>query len=319
MSDTTARVLQLLGLLQSRPVWTGPELADRLGVTTRSIRRDVDRLRELGYPVLATHGTHGGYQLGAGKALPPLLLDSEEAVAVAVCLRLAAGGTVAGVGEAALRTMTKLDQVLPATLRAQVAAVQEATVTLDFRPIEVDPDILLVLARAVRDSVQARFAYTARDGVSTDRRIEPYRLVATGRRWYLMAYDLDRDDWRTFRLDRMSDARASTFTFRPRESPDPEEYIRQSMGASWPISASVLIHAPLEEVRTQVGSYVEAEEVEASVTRVLARSHHLQDIAWWLLRLPFDLEVERPTELRAAFATLGERAAHAARGGTVGA
>lgn len=318
MTDTTARVLHLLGLLQSRPVWSGPELAERLGVTTRSIRRDVERLRDLGYPVQASHGVGGGYQLGAGKALPPLLLDSEEAVAVAVCLRLAAGGTVAGVGEAALRTMTKLDQVLPAALRAQVAAVQEATVTIDARPIEVDPDILLVLARSIRESVQARFGYVSRDGVETERRIEPYRLVATGRRWYLMAFDLDRDDWRTFRLDRISEARASTFGFRPREAPDPEEYIRRSMGATWPVSASVLIHAPLEEVRATVGTYADVEAVDDHTTRLRAGSSRLEDIAWWLLRMPFDLTVEGSDELRAAFADLGERATRVAAGGTVG-
>lgn len=318
MSDTTARVLQLLGLLQSRPVWTGPELASRLGVTTRSVRRDVDRLRELGYPVHASHGIGGGYQLGAGKALPPLLLDSEEAVAVAVCLRLAAGGTVAGVGEAALRTMTKLDQVLPAALRAEVSAVQDATVTLDFRPIEVDPDILLVLARAIRESVQARFSYVARDGAATERRIEPYRMVATGRRWYLMAYDLDRDDWRSFRLDRIGEARTSTFTFTPREAPDPEEYIRRSMGSAWPVSASVLLKASLAQVREQVGSYADVEAVDEHTTRMTAGSQRMEEIAWWLLRMPFELEVEQPAELRDAFEQLSRRAASFADG-TVGA
>lgn len=320
MSDTTARVLQLLGLLQSRPVWTGPELAGRLGVTTRSVRRDVERLRELGYPVQASHGIGGGYQLGAGKALPPLLLDSEEAVAVAVCLRLAAGGTVAGVGEAALRTMTKLDQVLPAALRAEISAVQDATVTLDSRPIEVDPDILLVLARSIRESVQARFGYVARDGAETERRIEPYRLVATGRRWYLMAYDLDRGDWRSFRLDRITQARASTFSFRPREAPDPEEYIRGSVGAAWPVTASVFVRAPLAEVREQIGSYADVEMVDEGTTRMRVGSQRVEDIAWWLLRVPFDLEVEEPQELRDAFAELGERASGIGRAsGTVGA
>jgi len=151
MSETTARVLRLLGLLQARPVWTGPELAERLDVTVRSVRRDVERLRALGYPVHADKGIGGGYRLGAGMSLPPLLLDPDEAVAVAVCLRLAAGGTVAGVGEAAVRTLTKLDVVLPAKLRAQVAAVHEATVTLDSGADVVDPDVLMTLARSSRD------------------------------------------------------------------------------------------------------------------------------------------------------------------------
>lgn len=312
MSDTTARVLTLLGLLQSRPTWTGPELARRLGVTTRSVRRDVERLRELGYPVHASHGTGGGYQLGAGRALPPLLLDSEEAVAVAVCLRLAAGGTVAGVGEAALRTMTKLDQVLPATLRSEVAAVQEATVTLDQRPIQVDPDILLLLARAVRAEVLARFEYTAKDGAASERRVEPYRLVATGRRWYLMAYDLDREDWRTFRLDRIGAAYASTFTFTPRAAPDPAEYIRTSVGSAWPATAVVRVDAPLPEVRAHVGDWVELIEIDARTTRLQAGASQVEDIAWWLLRLPFALSVESPTDLVDAFRALHRRAAVAA-------
>lgn len=177
---------------------TGEDLAQRLGVTTRSVRRDVDRLRELGDPVHSSRGTGGGYQLGAGRALPPLRLDQDEAVAV--CLRLAAGGTVAGVGEAALRTMAKLDQVMPAAIRAHVAAVQEATVTVEYQAVTVDADALLALARAVREHRQVRFDYTARDGAASYRRVEPYRLIATGRRWYLMAFDLDRDDWRSFRL-----------------------------------------------------------------------------------------------------------------------
>src|SRR5829696_8642223 len=191
MGDTTERVLRLLALLQQRPVWTGPELADRLAVTTRSVRRDVERLRALGYPVNATQGVGGGYQLGAGMALPPLLLDDEEAIATAVSLRLAAGGTVAGASEAAVRTLTKLDQVLPARLRAEVRAVHDAITTLEGGRIEVDADALLVLARSARDRVRVELTYrSAGANGSTGpgvRRVEPYQLVATGRRWYLLA------------------------------------------------------------------------------------------------------------------------------------
>jgi predicted DNA-binding transcriptional regulator YafY len=187
-TGTTARVLRLLDLLQSRPVWSGTELAERLGVTTRSVRRDVERLRDLGYPVNAAHGAGGGYQLGAGRRLPPLLLDDTEAVAVAVCLRLAAGGTVEGLGEAAVRTLAQLDQVLPGRLRAQVEAIHEATVTLDGGAAPVDAATLLLLARACRESERVSFAYAGPRG-SGERRVEPYRLVATGRRWYLLAYD----------------------------------------------------------------------------------------------------------------------------------
>jgi predicted DNA-binding transcriptional regulator YafY len=179
---TTERVLRLLGLLQQRPVWTGPELAARLGVTTRSIRRDIERLRSLGYPVNATQGVGGGYQLGAGRALPPLLLDDEEAIATAVSLRLAAGGTVAGASEAAVRTLAKLDQVLPARLRAEVRALHDAIVTLEGGRIEVDADALLSLARACRDTVRVEFGYAGRAQEPGERRVEPYQLVATGRR-----------------------------------------------------------------------------------------------------------------------------------------
>ena len=206
MSETTSRVLQLLGLLQSRRVWTGVELADRLGVTTRSVRRDVERLRDLGYPVHASKGHGGGYQLGAGAALPPLLLDPDEAVAMAVCLRLAAGGSVAGVGESALRALSKLDQVMPSRLRSQVSAVHDATVTLTPNSSDspVEPDVLMTLARACRDREHVTASYVDRSGAGTERRLEPYQLVTTGRRWYLLAYDRDRQDWRSLRLDRMA-------------------------------------------------------------------------------------------------------------------
>src|SRR3954462_6362199 len=179
MGETTERVLHLLGLLQQRPVWTGPELAERLGVTTRSIRRDVERLRNLGYPVQATQGIGGGYQLGRGRELPPLLLDDAEAVAVAVSLRMAAGGTVSGASEAALRTLAKLDQVMPPRLRSEVRAIHQATQTLDSGQATVDGDTLLQLAKAVRDTVRVRFDYEARDGPPTSRTAEPVGLVAT--------------------------------------------------------------------------------------------------------------------------------------------
>ncbi|WP_445166893.1 helix-turn-helix transcriptional regulator [Mycolicibacterium sp. Dal123E01] len=233
MSQTTSRVLQLLGLLQSRRVWSGEELSERLGVTTRSVRRDVERLRDLGYPVHASTGHGGGYQLGAGAALPPLLLDSDEAVAMAVCLRLAAGGSVAGVGEAALRALTKLDQVMPSRLRSQVSAVHDATVTLTpDAESPVDPEILMTLARACRDHEHVSAEYVDRAGAPTSRRLEPYQLVTTGRRWYLLAYDRDREDWRSLRLDRMADVRARGSIFTAREAPDAAAYVGRAITTS---------------------------------------------------------------------------------------
>ncbi|BBY87373.1 helix-turn-helix transcriptional regulator [Mycolicibacterium tokaiense] len=233
MSETTGRVLQLLGLLQSRRVWTGEELARRLGVTGRSVRRDIERLRELGYPVHASTGHGGGYQLGAGAALPPLLLDPDEAVAMAVCLRLAAGGSVAGVGESALRALSKLDQVMPARLRSQVSAVHEATTTLTAgSDTPVEPEALMALARACRDHEHVDAAYTDIRGNETSRRLEPYHLVTTGRRWYLLAWDRDRDDWRTLRLDRMSEVLARGTTFTPREAPDAASYVSRAISSN---------------------------------------------------------------------------------------
>lgn len=314
MGDTTERVLRLLALLQQRPVWTGPELADRLGVTTRSVRRDVERLRDLGYPVLASKGVGGGYQLGAGRSLPPLLLDSEEAVAVAVCLRLAAGGTVAGVGEAALRTLTKLDQVLPGRLRAQVAAVQEATVTLDGRTDAVDPEVLMTLARASRDLHRVRFGYVARGGEATARAAEPYRLVATGRRWYLLAYDLDRDDWRTFRLDRMTGVVATTWVFRPREAPDARTFVARSVNqAPYRHVARVRYAAPAEEVvRHVTPASASVEPLDDTSCVLVAGADHLDHLAVHLVGIGIDCEVLDPPELVTAMRDLAGRLARAA-------
>lgn len=314
MAETTARLLQLLGLLQAKSVWTGPELADRLGVTTRSVRRDMDRLRDLGYPVQASRGMGGGYQLGAGRALPPLLLDQDEAVAVAVCLRLAAGGTVAGVGEAAIRTMTKLDQVMPVAIRAQVAAVQDATVTVQYQATTVDADDLLALARASREHHQARFDYTARGGAQTQRRVEPYRLIATGRRWYLMAFDLDRDDWRSFRLDRMSEVRASTFGFTPREAPDAETYIRDSMQSAWDHEATLRLACAADVVREQVGSWGALTAIGDDSCELRVSGQDLDVMAWWLLRIPAEFTVLDNPELVAAYARLAGRVARVAAG-----
>lgn len=313
-ATTTARVLRLLDLLQSRPVWTGPELAGRLDVTTRTVRRDVERLRSLGYPVHAAQGVGGGYQLGAGRALPPLLLDDDEAVAVAVALRLAAGGTVAGASEAALRTLAKLDQVMPPRLRGEVRAIQQATSTLEGGAIQVDGEGLLTLARAVRDRVRARFSYDARDGTSTERTVEPVQLVATGRRWYLLAWDTDRDDWRTFRLDRMREIRATTWRFAAREHPDPAAYVQHSVTASpYRHIARVKLAAPAEEIRALVPPGVgKVEPLDDATCLLVAGSDSLESIAVHLAWLDRDFEVLDPPELREVLAVLAHRLSRAA-------
>ncbi|WP_188196858.1 helix-turn-helix transcriptional regulator [Nonomuraea sp. SYSU D8015] len=311
VEGTTERVLRLLALLQRRPSWTAAELAAELGVTDRSVRRDVERLRALGYPVHATAGVGGGYQLGAGTRLPPLLLDDEEAIATAVSLRLAAGGTVAGAGEAALRALAKLDQVMPPRLRAEVRAVHGATETLVGPGVEIDPELLVTLARACRDAVRVRFRYAGRDGGERERTVEPVRMVATGRRWYLMAWDVDRDDWRTFRLDRMREAGATTWRFRAREHPDPVAYVQRGVTeAPYRYLARVRVHARPDQVRELVPPQVGRVEDDRDGWCVLAVGG--DDLGWLAMhvaRLGFEAEVLEPPELREAAALLARRLA----------
>ncbi|MCX4906276.1 YafY family protein [Streptomyces sp. NBC_00878] len=231
-TDTPARLLQLLSLLQTPREWPGGELSERLGVSRRTVRRDVDRLRELGYPVQATKGSDGGYRLVAGKAMPPLVLDDEEAVAIAVGLRAGAGHAVEGVDEASVRALAKLEQVLPSRLRHRVSTLQAATTPLTSGDgASIAPETLTVMASTIAGRERLRFAYRAKDGAESRRRTEPYRLVSTDRRWYLVAYDLDREDWRTFRVDRVADPFATGARFTPRELPtgSAAEYLRQSM------------------------------------------------------------------------------------------
>ncbi|MFC7403481.1 helix-turn-helix transcriptional regulator [Georgenia alba] len=308
---TTERVLRLLGLLQRRPSWTASELAAELGVTDRSVRRDVERLRALGYPVQATVGVGGGYRLGAGTRLPPLLLDDGEAIATAVSLRLASLGTVTGTGEAALRALAKLDQVMPPRLRAAVRTLHAATETLADPGVEVDAELLVTLARACRESVRVRFGYAGRDGVERERTVEPVRMVATSRRWYLMAWDVDREDWRTFRLDRMRTVTITTWHFRPREHPDPVAYVQRSVTeAPYRYLARVRLRAPADQVREQVPPQVGRVEEEPDGSCVLvAGGDDLDWLAMHLARLGVEGEVLEPPELRAAAARLAGRLA----------
>lgn len=316
MSETTGRVLRLLGLLQSRRVWSGQDLADRLGVTTRSVRRDVDRLRELGYPVHASTGHGGGYQLGAGAALPPLLLDPEEAVAMAVCLRVAAGGSVAGIGESALRALSKLDQVMPARMRSQVSAVHDATVTLGTATdTPVDPDVLMTLARASRDHEHVTARYVDLHGNATQRRVEPYQLVTTGRRWYLLCFDRDRADWRSLRLDRMADVRAQGSTFLPRDAPDAASYVRRAIAsAPYPYIAKVRYFAP-QEVVAQIFSAasveIEADGPDACI--VTTGADDPERMVPWLALPGCDFEVLEPPEVVDAVRVVADRIGRAAR------
>ncbi|WP_433464565.1 helix-turn-helix transcriptional regulator [Spirillospora sp. CA-128828] len=309
VEGTTERVLRLLGLLQRGRSWTSAELAAELGVTDRSVRRDVERLRTLGYPVHAVAGVGGGYRLGAGTRLPPLLLDDEEAIATAVSLRLASGGTIAGAGEAALRALAKLDQVMPPRLRAEVRAVHGATATLVGPGVEIDAEVLVTLARACRDAVRVRFRHAGRDGEERERTVEPVRMVTTGRRWYLMAWDVDRDDWRTFRLDRMRAVAATTWRFRPREHPDPVAYVQRSVTeAPYRYVARIRVHAEPDRVRELMPPQVgRVEDGRDGWCVLVVGAEDLDLLAVHVVRLGFETEVLEPPELREAAARLARR------------
>ena len=231
MSDTPGRLLRLLSLLQQRALWSGPELAERLGVTTRTVRRDIDRLRTLGYHVDAGPGATGGYRLGIGASLPPLLLDDDEATAIAIALGLSAGGTVQGVEEPALAALAKLDRLLPSRLRARVDAVRRTTLPLGGAD-RVAADVLVTVAHAAAEQQRLRIDYVDREGRPTQRRVDPYRLLSTGRRWYLVAFDVDRNDWRTLRADRIVAVVATGHRFRRDDPPDAVELVSRASGVS---------------------------------------------------------------------------------------
>ncbi len=317
MLETSARLLRLLSLLQSRTDWTGAELAGRLQVGLRTVRRDIDRLRELGYPVDATPGVAGGYRLGPGAALPPLLLDDEEAVAVAISLRTAATGSVAGLEEGALRALAKLRQVLPSRLRHRVSAFQAATVPLAGAAAPaVGADLLADLAAACRDRRRQRLRYRGRDGV-TEREVEPHRLVHTPWRWYLLAWDTGKDDWRTFRVDRIEGPLSlpgARFTPRPLPQDDVAAYVSRSItSAPYRYQARILFHAPLAAVapRTSPGAG-RLEAVDAHTCLFLAGSDSLDDLAVYVATKGFDFEVLAPPELVPVLRALSDRLSRAA-------
>ncbi len=307
------RLFALLSLLQTPREWPGSELAERLGVTPRTIRRDIDRLRELGYPVEATMGATGGYRLVAGKAMPPLLLDDDEAVAMAVGLRTAAGQHVAGIEESAVRALTKLEQVLPSRLRYRVRTIARATEQLTLPPPMstnaelVDPERLIVLAAAVENRERVRFRYRSHDGTESRRHVDPHRLLASGRRWYLVAYDNDRRDWRTYRVDRIDAPQPTGARIGVREIPggDAAAFVRDQMFSSVPTYRAVAtIHAPYEQVRGRIGDVVPLDDHRC---RLHGHTDTLEWTAFGLIMLGYDFEVHEPPELVEYIRTLGDR------------
>ncbi|MDF5758881.1 WYL domain-containing protein [Spongiactinospora sp. TRM90649] len=310
MLETSARLLKLLSLLQTRRDWSGPELAERLAVTARTVRRDVDRLRELGYPVDATPGAPG-YRLGAGTGLPPLLLDEEEAVAIAVGLRTAAGGTVAGIEETSVRALAKLERVLPARLRHRVHALQSMTVPMTAAAAPVDPGVLTAIATACRDHEGLRFDYRSHDNAESGRAAEPHRLVHSGRRWYLVGWDLDRRDWRTYRVDRLRLKTPNGPRFVPRDPPDEDlaAYTSRAISAApYRHQARFTMHAPAEVVGGHMPPTVASvQPIDAETCVLRCGANELDEIVVWVALLGIGFEVHDPPELVERIGAMADR------------
>jgi predicted DNA-binding transcriptional regulator YafY len=328
VANTSSRTLRLLSLLQTRRYWPGEELAGQLRVSPRTLRRDIDRLRELGYPIQAQRGVAGGYQLAAGSALPPLVVDDEEAVALALGLQAAAQGAgapgaVEGIAEASVRALAKVVQVMPARLRRRVQALGAVTVPAGWEAVggaareTVDPEVLTTLALACRDTERVRFTYTAAGGEQTGRHVEPHRLVLLGRRWYLAGYDLDRQDWRSYRLDRLAAPNGTGVRFRARELPggDAAAFVRagvQSTRTGYDIE--VIVEAPASVVRERIGRWSSVTEIDAGRCRVRMTADMLEWPVMGLGMTGADFQVISPPELIDWMRDWGGRFSRAAAG-----
>ncbi|GAB2948027.1 WYL domain-containing protein [Micromonospora polyrhachis] len=308
MLETSARLLRLLTLLQAKPDWTGAELAARLDVSPRTIRYDVDKLRNLGYPVHAAPGIAGGYRLGAGAKLPPLLLDDDEAVAVAVGLRTAAIGSVTGIEESAVNALAKLEQVLPPRLRQRVTDLHTYTTPLIKQGDAVSAETLTRLAAACRDHHRVRFTYTTHEGSTDERDTEPHRLVHTGRRWYLIAWDTARRDWRTYRVDRITPLEPTGMRFVPRpHPPDPAGVIRGVDTALSTHRAKVTVLAPASAITSYLPDSVAVQPIDDTSCVVHAGADTPYQLALHILMLDKDFHVHGPPDLLDAFAVIRDR------------
>jgi predicted DNA-binding transcriptional regulator YafY len=317
VKETSARLLRLLTLLQTRREWSGADLAGRLGISTRTLRRDVDKLRDLDYPIHGGMGPGGGYRLGAGAALPPLLLDDDEAVAVALGLRTAAGGTLTGIEEASVRALAKLEQVLPSRLRHRVSALHSVTLPLPGAGPPVDPAVLTVIATAARDRLRIGFRYTSHDNTEGSRAVEPHHLVRTDRRWYLLAWDTARDGWRTFRVDRIASPQITGPRFTPRDPPggDAVAYVSRSVSsAPYSYQARIRLHVPVkaaaERLPPTVG-HLQAEGEDACILHTGAESPDV--LAIYVAILGAEFEILDPPELAEHLLALAARLTRAAR------
>ncbi len=318
MTETSSRLLELLSMLQARRDWGGAELARRLDVSRRTIRRDVERLRELGYPVESLSGPAGGYRLRAGTAMPPLLLDDDEAIAIAVGLRTAARASVTGIEETSVRALVKLEQVLPANLRRRVRALQSATMTLPAPGPTVDAQSLTMIATACRDTECMRFSYRARDGVESRREVEPHSLVNSGRRWYLLAWDRSREDWRTFRVDRLAKPASTGVRFKTRPLPakDAAAYVQQSISAApTRYEARVTLYCSAEEIGRR-SSYLwgKIEPIDGKTCEYRTGDDDLDWLALRVAMLGVDFDVHEPPELVERLRVLARRVTRATSG-----
>jgi predicted DNA-binding transcriptional regulator YafY len=303
MPDPAARVLALLSLLQTPREWPSSELAERLGVTDRTVRRDVKRLRGLGYPVEASMGVYGGYRLTAGAVMPPLLLEDDEAVTLAIGLRLTAGQPVTGLEESAVRALTKVLQVMPPRLRHRAKTVAAATVSATPFDGVIDPETLTALASAAANAERVRFGYADRQGRTSTRHVEPVRLVMLSRRWYLVAFDIDRADWRTFRVDRIAEPRATGARAAHRELPggDVHTYLAEARAAMAPaLRADVILNLSLADAQTRLRDSLSDGRIEAWGHGRTRWHTHADTVPWLasqILHLGCEFEVCRPPEL----------------------
>ena len=325
MLSSSSRLLRVLSLLQTRSHWAGNELAEQVQVHPRTLRRDIDRLRQLGYPIHASSGVAGGYAFRAGQALPPLLLDDDEALAVAIALRLATEGSVGGVEESSLRALVKLEQVMPKRLQRRITALRSAILPMGRVGPAVDAGLLATLAAACRDQLRVDFAYRDRQGQRSARTVEPLGLVHTGRRWYLVAWDPARDDWRTFRIDRIADTPVTGAHFAPRAAPeggDLRAYVSRSLSVSpFAEQAQVVFHQPHEAMARRIPpSAGVLEAMEDGRCLLTCGAHDMDWLAGWLLMVDVEFEVRSPAALVERLRVAGERLAHtlARRGGSAG-
>ncbi len=322
MLETSARLLRLLSLLQVRRDWTGPALAERLEVTTRTVRNDIDRLRRLGYPVEASPGVTGGYRLGESLAMPPMLLDDDEAVSVAIALGTSTSASVEGMGEASIRALVKLQRLLPSRLRERVESLRIAARPLPADGGHIDPELLVTIAGACRNGERIRFSYETYSGATSDRDVEPYRLLARDGRWYLFAWDRERDDWRTFRVDRIALRTPVGPRFPSRPLP-PDEAIAAHVArgidrATWRFRARVVVHASPEYVRQRIPIPLAITELAPDRSEFVVGSDDARMLALYLGMLDADFEVIDAPQLVTALRELASRFERAADGAEVG-